>query len=244
MIQSSSEAQSDDSDIEGQGQDGASLEVLGQTSEEMIQALSDPDPNVRRKAAANLGRLAQASPKTVQALLSALDDHEADVRRSVVESLGLFAQSSPKIMRALISVLSDPDSDVRSRAATSLRRIEHIPSELIPLLVQSLHNTNYPSTSRDVASLLGELAPESQTIVHALLREFCKESSAVRSACTQALVLLGKRFPLIIPEIETKLLDAIHNVQYDKIDDSGRSGHDYAYDGLWLLVVGDEPERA
>ena len=40
-----------------------------------------------------------------------------------------------------------------------------------------------------------------------------------------------------------QLLQAIQDPEFDKPDSIfKRSGHDYAYDGLWLLVVGGEIE--
>ena len=63
----------------------------------------------------------------------------------------------------------------------------------------------------------------------------------VRIACAEALAQLGQRFPNEVEAIEKKLIQAIDDPAFDKLDSVvGRSGHDYAYEGLWLLVVGGE----
>ena len=66
------------------------------------------------------------------------------------------------------------------------------------------------------------------------------EANYVRTACTEALAQLGRRFPGAAETIERKFLQAIEDPEFDKPDSTRRSGHDYAYNGLWLLVVGGE----
>jgi hypothetical protein len=63
----------------------------------------------------------------------------------------------------------------------------------------------------------------------------------VRTACAKALAQLGRRFPNAVEAIERKFIEAIEDPRFDKPDSViNRSGHDYAYGGLWLLVVGGE----
>ena len=50
---------------------------------------------------------------------------------------------------------------------------------------------------------------------------------------------VGRHFPDAVGKIERKLVQGIVDPAFDKPDlIIERSGHDYAYDALWLLVVG------
>jgi len=61
----------------------------------------------------------------------------------------------------------------------------------------------------------------------------------VRTVCAYALAQLGQGFSSASETIAKELLQAIEDPKFDKFDSTGwRSGHDYAYEGLWLMVVG------
>jgi energy-coupling factor transporter ATP-binding protein EcfA2 len=174
-------------------------------------------------------------------LIDALHDTDANVRSVAAESLGRLAQASPEALSALIDALHDTDATVRYVAAQSLGRLAQPSPEVIKVLLEGLHQDNYRSVRRDSARLLGQIGQSDEQTIQALWHGLLDEENNVRTACTQALAQLGRRFPNAVKVIERKLIEAIEDQEFEKPDSLfGRSGHDYAYDGLWWLVVGGE----
>ncbi len=91
--------------------------------------------------------------------------------------------------------------------------------------------------TRNAALLLGQLGHSSISTIHVLLYGLLDRYKFVRTACAQALALLGQRFPSTAETIATELLHAIEDPEFDRLDDNTerRSAHDYAFDGLWQL---------
>lgn len=83
---------------------------------EMIHALSDPDPAVRRTVAKILGQ--RGEPRAASALVASLSDPDPSVRASAVRSLGMVHR--PEYREAVEAVLDDPDPRVREHAAWAL----------------------------------------------------------------------------------------------------------------------------
>jgi len=78
-------------------------------------------------------------------------------------------------------------------------------------------------------------------MIQALLNGLLDDHLLVRTACAKSLAQLGQHFPELLPEIEQRLVQAIEDPAFAKLDTvADRSGHDYAFDGLWLLINGEE----
>jgi hypothetical protein len=61
-------------------------------------------------------------------------------------------------------------------------------------------------------------------------------------AQAEALARLGRRYPDQAEAISARLAQALEDPAFDEPDGvSGRAGHDFAFDGLWLLVAGEPP---
>ncbi len=99
---------------------------------------------------------------------------------------------------------------------------------------------DHPLLSRDSVHLLGEIAQVDETIIESLWRGLLDENNTVRTTCVEALAQLGRRFPGTAVSISSKLVQAIEDPQFDKPDNKMRSAHEYAYNGLWLMVVSGE----
>ena len=81
-----------------------------------IDALRDPDANVRARAARALGQHRAQAAATV--LRAALDDEDADVRRQAAWALGRIRDDAA--VDGLLDLLRDPVQEVRERAAWAL----------------------------------------------------------------------------------------------------------------------------
>jgi hypothetical protein len=96
----------------------------------LLNALKDPNSDVKRSAASALVGLGANLPKdqapaVVEALLNALKDPDSSVKRSAASALrGLVADlpkdQAPAVVETLRNTLKDPNSDVKSSAADAL----------------------------------------------------------------------------------------------------------------------------
>ena len=90
--------------------------VESRLAETFIAALSDPDANVRARAARALGQHRVHAAATV--LRTALGDEDADVRKRAAWALGRIRDDAA--VDSLLNLLRDPVQEVRERAAWAL----------------------------------------------------------------------------------------------------------------------------
>jgi len=208
----------------------------------LIHALHDADASVRYNAAWSLGRLAHASPEALSALINALHDAESDVRYWAATNLGQLAYASHEALSALLDALHDVDAGVRYSAVSGLGQLAQPSPEVIDVLLEALYQAKDLLVRRNSAHLLGQIGQCDEPTVQALWYMLVDVDNYLRTSCTEALAQLAQRFPNHAGTIEKKLIRAIEDPEFDKLDDVKRSAHDYAYDGLWLLIVGGEPK--
>ena len=237
-----------DADADVCFQAAGSLGQLRQASSEVVTALlgalHDADAWVRSSVVASLGQLRQASSEVVTALLDALHDTNASVRFQAAESLGQLRQVSPEAVTALLGALHDADAGVRFQAAESLGQLGQTSLEVIEELYEALQKSRRTEIRHEAARLLSQIGQSDSVTVDILWSGLLDEDGPVRSACAQALARLGKRSTLMTPVIEKRLVQAIQDQQFGKLDQMrGRPAYDYAYEGLWSLAVSSEVEE-
>jgi len=90
-----------------------------------VQALSDPDPKLRKKAAEKLGNVGSSDPAVVPALREALKDKDADVRCEAILALAKCGSGAKEAIEPLKAIgREDRDTKVRSYAAKALEKLE------------------------------------------------------------------------------------------------------------------------
>jgi HEAT repeat protein len=95
------------------------VENYALASDQIIKALEDPSPQVRRQAASTLAKL--RDPRSVQALLQQLDEHPDLVEEETVEALGDLGDEAA--VPILNRMLASPSPLLRRAAAKALGRI-------------------------------------------------------------------------------------------------------------------------
>lgn len=96
---------------------GHSRFTLG--GDELIRALNDPSPRVRRQAAQSIGHL--ASPEIGRKVIAHLDEHPDLAEEETLEVLGECG--APEAVQVLARYLGDPRSVLRRAAAKGLGRL-------------------------------------------------------------------------------------------------------------------------
>src|SRR5438552_19213794 len=89
-----------------------------------VQALEDPDRQVRLKAVKALGNVGAADPAAVPALAGAVKDRDAGVRAEAVLALLKIGPDARDAVPALTEAQKDRDAKVRAYAAKALERIQ------------------------------------------------------------------------------------------------------------------------
>ena len=218
--------------------------IVGNMETMLLEALHDENSSVRSLVARNLGALSHASSEVVPTLLIVLRYGELRMRSAAANSLGRLEQASSEVISALLDALYDEEPEVGYQAADSLRRLGQISEEVVAVLFEALHKAESWVVRLNSARLLGQISRSDESAVQALWRGLIDKNYYVCTASAQALAQIGHRFPAAAETIERKFVQAIEDPEFDKLDIiSKRSGRDYAYDGLWLSVVGDEIEN-
>ncbi len=197
-------------------------------------ALRDPAANVRREAVRSL---AASCPQCAGASLAALvGDPDPAVRREVFRALGAPAPGAAGL-EALRAALDAPDQDMRLGAAGALAERGETSDTLSALAPAGLSGAEDWQTRYRLAGYLGRAAQPDPPALDALLGGLLDRDNTVCQACAAALALLGRRFPDQTPTIEARLLDALGDPAFARLDRvSKRTGHDYAHEALWRLA--------
>jgi HEAT repeat protein len=121
----------------------------------LLKALGHSEQNVRREAAARLGKLGTVAAPAVPGLVTALRDPCIRVRMAVTVSLGSIGPAAAAAIEPLAHVLKGTNLILGRLAAQALSRIG-IPA--VPILVGGLRSPD-PYVRREAAWALGEVGP-------------------------------------------------------------------------------------
>jgi len=110
---------SPDIDRREEGMEGVASKKFGIATEELVNALHDPTPRVRRKAAQSLSRLGDHS--SAEALIHMLQDHPDLVEDETIDALGSIG--NPAAVPILRDYLHSPRPQIRRAAAKAIGEI-------------------------------------------------------------------------------------------------------------------------
>jgi HEAT repeat protein len=115
------------------------LSVMGpEAFTPLADALTSPEPVVRKEALRSMGKLQQRAPLDVNhvipPLLDALADRDPGVRTIAATYLGIIHQHGEEVVPALVEMLKDEHPEVRTAAATALGSFGAAASPALPAL--------------------------------------------------------------------------------------------------------------
>jgi len=100
-------------------------------SDDVLKALHDPQPKIRREAAAAIARL--QDPRAADELIHQIEEHPDLLEEETVEALGTLG--NPAAIPALVRTLQSPRAILRRASARSLGRLSSGNAEAIDALV-------------------------------------------------------------------------------------------------------------
>jgi len=149
--------------------------------EVLIEAMSNPNMDIRRNAAKSLGMIGDA--RAIRSLFKALSDEEWFVRESA--SWALAHITDARIPGILTTALKDDNAVVRESAAKALAELAD--ALTIDALVEALQDNEY-AVAESAAQALSNIGAQA---VGSLLAAFRDSSSAIRHAIAEALEKIG-----------------------------------------------------
>jgi hypothetical protein len=136
---------------------------------QVAQALSDPDPDVRSAAAWALSQIGAPGAAALPALEKSLADPNARVRSLSAVALQSFGPKAAPAIPALMAALHDPAPYVRAPAADALGSIGPSAKAAVPALTERLMVTDDQAyVLRSMASALGNIGPDAASALPAL----------------------------------------------------------------------------
>jgi HEAT repeat protein/MFS family permease len=174
----SSDVQSRVEAIQNVGQEGFSM-----ASDEIVKALGDPSPRVRRNAARTLARL--DDPRLAEHLVAHVQMHPDLVEEETVEAMGEIGNQDA--VPVLIELLQSPRSLLRRAAAKSLARLGS--TDAIQALTEAAQEVGDPDLRRSSIQALRIL--EAREAGPAIYDALFDPHPSVRIAAAEAVAELG-----------------------------------------------------
>jgi len=183
--------------------------IAGETKIEIprvIEALGDPDAEVRLAAACFLGWRGpgKRSPTLIPALSQVLTDPDPRVRENSAKTLGYLRIDAETALPVLRALANDPEMIVRERAAEAISAIEKsaftLRSATLPQAIAELGSAD-PITRALAADRIEDLGPRAAVAVPSLVRCLGDREGDVRLAAARALGQLGPQASVAIPNL-------------------------------------------
>ncbi|MCI0357534.1 MAG: HEAT repeat domain-containing protein [Planctomycetaceae bacterium] len=182
-----------------------------------VEALQDPDENVRMSAAQNLGHLGQRIPSLTRDFLKelskALEDSQQRVRAAAAYALSEIGSVARAELPALRTCFEkDQSADVRELALVAIVSVtagsdDHLPALL--MAVQREKSPYYPGWL-DTLGRVGNKSPEAMTALHKALQSNDKSLdggfSGIRQTAAMRLGHMGELARAAVPDL-LKIID-------------------------------------
>ena len=152
----------------------------------LVNALGDPDPNVRGNAADALRWFGAADPAVVAALIRVARENNPAVRRSAISSLGFFAGAAENVVPVLIESLKDRNAEIVAEAAEGLGRIGPGAKRSVPALLELVKGKDRSQRCAAINALggIGRHAKEAVPLLLSVLQDDTYKDCRSETICS------------------------------------------------------------
>ncbi|KST63824.1 HEAT repeat domain-containing protein [Mastigocoleus testarum] len=170
-----------------------SLAGLGSSAvPDLMNALQDKDPAIRKSAAIALGKIGKDANAAVPALKKVLDDKDFQVRSSAMQALSSIDRKV--IVPFLISELSTGEAWERYSATHALRTFGKEAVAAVPALIKTIKEDEDSWVRTSAASALGTIGKDAHTAIPILIKSLEDGNETVRYGAAYALGNIGESF--------------------------------------------------
>ncbi len=204
-----------------------SLAQIGQPAAgELIKALKDRNPDIRKLAAHALAQAGSDDKEAVPALIEALKDKNSEVRAAVIDALGEMGAEGKEAASPLAQRFHDSSVRVRQHVGQALSKIG---LAAVEPLCDAL-GEDKAEVRLDAIKTIGLFGPLAKNAVPALRKAMKDDDHRIRAAAAEALGKMGIEAADAVPE----LLDALK--------DKKREVHRKTANALVLLTMAGVPD--
>jgi len=150
---------------------------------DLVVALSDDDPLVRRVAARAIGELAPDVPGAIPALVAMFPDVEA------IRAVARFGPAGDEAVPALVALFRHDDPTVRWQAVRAVGKIGR--PAAVPELIQLTGSDPDPLVREHAAEAMGDIGPAAAAGVPALVKALHDPVARVRRDAVRSLGQIG-----------------------------------------------------
>jgi HEAT repeat protein len=200
---------------------GALKRIGAKAVPQLVEALQDPDPWVRKHILATLADMGEQAVPAVPAMTDCLKHADVETRCDAAECLGWLERHAKSAVPELEKSFGDPSHSVRVQAASAVLRIEPAHATALPQLLKGLEDADCDVrvvTIRELRSL--KIA--SEPVLKALAPACTDKDIDIRVA---AVACVGRNMvrsmPLALPILETALKDKSARVRAIAADSLG-----------------------
>lgn len=177
------------------------------------EALGDPDPRVRRMAAAVLGRSGPGAATAGPALIRATRDPDESVRKLAAATLRRAADV-PRAIPALADLMKDPSVEVRRWTAGVLGSLGGRATSATPALIAALQGQD-TSTRASILTALGRVDASGKEVIPLLIQALDDPAEEIRAAAVGSLGhFIGAHRNVVMPSLLKTLGDPSWEVRY------------------------------
>jgi HEAT repeat protein len=152
----------------------------------LLQALKEPDPQARRAAAEDLGRIGAAAQSALPALRGGLEDPDPRVRVAMAGAILGIDPKDSAALPTLIEALKNPSAALRRSAAEMLGALGPVAGASGPALAPLLADKD-GSVRWAAADALGEIGPAAAPALPSLLKLLADPDPEFRGVAADAL---------------------------------------------------------
>ena len=154
---------------------------------DLIEALNNPQPNLRRNMVLALTRFGPAAKAAVPALERELKADIVQIRIDSARALSVIDTNTATLTKPVLKeALSESDGRIRHWAGVYLSRIEVEDEQLVPVFVGSLTNSD-PGVRMSAAYSLIQFGSKAKSAVPSLIGALGDPEASVREAARAAL---------------------------------------------------------
>jgi HEAT repeat protein len=162
----------------------------------LIEALKDPEPDVRQYAAIGLMRIGYEPGQGAQVgppLIELLRDSDPKVRKQAAGAFRSMKQAPRNAIPALAALLHDPDPEVRAEGAFALMGFIPPAREAVPALTGAFPGETQKQVRVNILRALGSIGAEARPAVPMLRQALRDPDAGIRDAAAEALSLIERR---------------------------------------------------